>query len=1425
MPLNLNDLFDLLAEEPTPDLPGAVDNSPARDLGLRENPHHFLLFLGTDTKFTKRPTAGTREYPSGETLSYLAQALTIILNEQASVKTCALTDTLSYSSASVDLLNGPKTLGAEVGERVAEGVLLALQAVARGKKTLQIAAHSRGAVEAILVMHELERIKKALSEEPEKKLYLILQSSPSRLTQLAMQTFFNTAKDDEANRRRLSEGLSNLKINAFLLDPVPGDTVFYLPGITWDDSLFYEKPPCDTCELLLARDERSAGFYPIIPKGILPKILPGHHGTASGNPYCQQQADLPTTLKNYQTNSVQKLVLFKLFYFLNNATGAIKCPENHQEVDLGHPALDNILNSFLTADDTKRQQLLLEHYTTVHKNDPAFLHFVNTTYRFLPKTTENGHRRIHYQDRTSKSMSILLTDMHQTFVNPEHAQYYLKGNGLDDLINAQEAEASEQVIVITRMLNNLFSEIKKDADGHRSQLVTMVSSTEGCESFFNALSIIVDSISQKYLRNNLSDREKETLLSCIRELFQMIKDAQPNLVAEAGAVTVITNCKDILQNGLKQTLEAHYTSILQKSKEIEQQVELFLEPIDTFKKAFSDFLNRLVSEDEDLTTLLASLKTQLSNLEPVLEPVNEINTVKKALLDAVEKLRVDQEKNNVAPSKREKLHMFLNEHSSKLLAYFQAHEHTIEDYLSTMENLAHAADSLQKAYPELVELADETNSERKQSELITRVTALKGTTLRLTQLAGTILKEKQYNLEQTKPDTVSKDFYDKAITQAIALGAISPRETKLAQEIAKLAAEREEHEICIETLDNQQKIDHKKLGDASRKINAQRMQIESLQKKMKETQAAQTAAATRISQRADELTSLTATQENLITTMKQEAAISTQKMTKQAELIAALEQKRTASEETATLQLAEITSLKKSMQEQEETLSSALEQATSEKNELKTQNEKLKSKVAEHLAEIKDNQEVIASLNQENKAQVEQIEDQKQGIKALEESAQRQVTDITRLNKLMQEQQETLSTALEQAKSENDELKTQNEKLNSNVAEHLAKIADNQEVIASLNQENKAQVKLIKDQKQQVDALVEMNQRQVTEISSLQEIITTMQEQISGLERLNAEKDSTIATLQDKQSTQAHAMTEKDQLINRLQQELDTTTVAHAKELETMQTSVQQRISELEQQLIDTTTQDATRAHMQQRINELEQQLIDTTTQDATRAHMQQLEATTAQDAIKASMQQRISELEQQQATAQETLSTTIEQTNKEKNELKIQNEKLNSKEEATCALLIHQKLKPLTEHYLHHLLVEAQNYLPTLDQTNYQQTLPASDKAGEEYVKIKNKFDKVQALYCQLNDKNVVMPSQRLEKFSALLKEYKDNEDLTYHRDPFWKAYFKSCLAVIAVIATGIIPGMLYFSVTGTSPLFFSKSRGEKYTDEIQDAVLANQI
>ena len=1337
MPLNLNDLFDLLAEEPTPDLPGAVDNSPARDLGLRENPHHFLLFLGTDTKFTKRPTAGTREYPSGETLSYLAQALTIILNEQASVKTCALTDTLSYSSASVDLLNGPTTLGAEVGERVAEGVLLALQAVARGKKTLQIAAHSRGAVEAILVMHELERIKKALSEEPEKKLYLILQSSPSRLTQLAMQTFFNTAKDDEANRRRLSEGLSNLKINAFLLDPVPGDTVFYLPGITWDDSLFYEKPPCDTCELLLARDERSAGFYPIIPKGILPKILPGHHGTASGNPYCQQQADLPAELQNYQTNSVQKLVLFKLFYFLNNATGAIKCPENHQEVDLGHPALDNILNSFLTADDTKRQQLLLEHYTTVHKNDPAFLHFVNTTYRFLPKTTENGHRRIHYQDRTSKSMSILLTDMHQTFVNPEHAQYYLKGNGLDDLINAQEAEASEQVIVITRMLNNLFSEIKKDADGHRSQLVTMVSSTEGCESFFNALSIIVDSISQKYLRNNLSDREKETLLSRIRELFQMIKDAQPNLVAEAGAVTVITDCKDILQNGLKQTLEAHYTSILQKSKEIEQQVELFLEPIDTFKKAFSDFLNRLVSEDEDLTTLLASLKTQLSNLEPVLEPVNEINTVKKALLDAVEKLRVDQEKNNVAPSKREKLHMFLNEHSSKLLAYFQAHEHTIEDYLSTMENLAHAADSLQKAYPELVELADETNSERKQSELITRVTALKGTTLRLTQLAGTILKEKQYNLEQTKPDTVSKDFYDKAITQAIALGAISPRETKLAQEIAKLAAEREEHEICIETLDNQQKIDHKKLGDASRKINAQRMQIESLQKEMKETQAAQTAATTRISQRADELTSLTATQENLITTMKQEAAISTQKMTKQAELIAALEQKRTASEETATLQLAEITSLKKSMQEQEETLSSALEQATSEKNELKTQNEKLKSKVAEHLAEIKDNQEVIASLNQENKAQV----------------------------------------------------------------------------------------KLIKDQKQQVDALVEMNQRQVTEISSLQEIITTMQEQISGLERLNAEKDSTIATLQDKQSTQAHAMTEKDQLINRLQQELDTTTVAHAKELETMQTSVQQRISELEQQLIDTTTQDATRAHMQQRINELEQQLIDTTTQDATRAHMQQLEATTAQDAIKASMQQRISELEQQQATAQETLSTTIEQTNKEKNELKIQNEKLNSKEEATCALLIHQKLKPLTEHYLHHLLVEAQNYLPTLDQTNYQQTLPASDKAGEEYVKIKNKFDKVQALYCQLNDKNVVMPSQRLEKFSALLKEYTDNEDLTYHRDPFWKAYFKSCLAVIAVIATGIIPGMLYFSVTGTSPLFFSKSRGEKYTDEIQDAVLANQI
>ena len=142
-------------------------------------------------------------------------------------------------------------------------------------------------------------------------------------------------------------------------------------------------------------------------------------------------------------------------------------------------------------------------------------------------------------------------------------------------------------------------------------------------------------------------------------------------------------------------------------------------------------------------------------------------------------------------------------------------------------------------------------------------------------------------------------------------------------------------------------------------------------------------------------------------------------------------------------------------------------------------------------------------------------------------------------------------------------------------------------------------------------------------------------------------------------------------------------------------------------------------------------------------------------------------------------------------------------------------------------MLVQAQKYVPALDTNGYEQNLPSSEELThsteqkEAYDLIKGKFNKVQELYRALKNDNEVLPSQRMANFSGKLQSCE--ADLKLHRDTFWKAYLKSCLVIVAMIATGIIPGMVYSGITGKSPLFFSRSEGEKFVEDINRAKSAN--
>jgi hypothetical protein len=759
---SLKDLFSILDNSSTPELL-----------------HHFLFFLGTDTEFTPIPTTFGTNYDRGETLSYSAQAIVSWIGETETAESGEKGDPLSYCSPSVDVLDGPTTLGTEVGDRVAQGVFLALRAAATGKKSLQISAHSRGAVEAILVMHELGRIKEELTASPEKTLHQILLDSPSKSTTgAAMKKLFPQPdqpdqNDNEDNRKKLLQCLNELEINSFLIDPVPGDTVFFIPGITWHDRLFYEQPPCKNYELLLYRDERSGCFYPIVPKGMQATIIPGHHGTGSGNHYSQQLAELPDSLKGFNTLGVQNLVLCKLFHFLHKVTNIFERNIGSERItlDLHHSDLDKILNEYLNVDVPAREKLLIKHYMDVHKNDQAYRHFTSTTYKdyFLGKAlAPDNQRYIHYNRSDYASMAILSPEMYDGFVNIEHAMLHL--NDGFDFSKVQTYSANEQVKAIDETLKKIIDDIVKvstDSEDQSKLLLILESNGPGRRNFLKGLSIIVDSISQKYLRNNLSVDEKAHLLSIIKHPFTTLSNAtatandKPLISDNPDHLQLMIECQEILQAGLKRTIEAHFRSICDQSNQIHEEITLYLSTQDDFNTKWTSFINSLTNntDNQDITDYLKSIKQQLSQVNPT-----NTDSFTKALGEEINKIQKNRQLQEATKIKL--MSFFTSKEAKQIQAHLETLEHDVDSYLSKIQYLYDAATSLLHAHQELTTLVGEQGLDIRPTELLIRSIALP-------TLAGSMLKGKNYDLHNS-PKDVSEEFYNLAKNQAIALGAPSP---------------------------------------------------------------------------------------------------------------------------------------------------------------------------------------------------------------------------------------------------------------------------------------------------------------------------------------------------------------------------------------------------------------------------------------------------------------------------------------------------------------------------------------------------------------------------------------------------------------------------------------------------------------------------
>ncbi len=179
-------------------------------------------------------------------------------------------------------------------------------------------------------------------------------------------------------------------------------------------------------QILLAH-ERTRCFIPIVPQcdpqtKFTLNILPGHHGTASGN-LADQQGQKKFGDKS--TQHTQEITLVKLIEFLTCRGVTIKFSE-----DANTPFYE-LLQAIKPLNPKCFSQLYLELYTHIYNNIEAYRHYINTSYCLLGQdlyysTTSSEHRLIHYQGHNYTALNQIASSIIGSFVNYEHIQLYLQ---------------------------------------------------------------------------------------------------------------------------------------------------------------------------------------------------------------------------------------------------------------------------------------------------------------------------------------------------------------------------------------------------------------------------------------------------------------------------------------------------------------------------------------------------------------------------------------------------------------------------------------------------------------------------------------------------------------------------------------------------------------------------------------------------------------------------------------------------------------------------------------------------------------------------------------------------------------------------------------------------------------------------------------
>jgi hypothetical protein len=628
------------------------DNSPKSSI------EHHLYLLGTAVNYVERPTnpVTDKSYIRGETFSYAAQLMTHLLGEEESVvkyADAAIRGTKNYAhpyhSNSVDVINGADTPGFEVGDRLAKALMLALGAVAEGKTNLNVSGFSRGGVESIVLTHELERVLKALEEDAKKEkvsekrsLATIIQDSNSvpGLSVIRHPSYTRSAlnelvtaealEDEEALKARLLTNLKALQVNLFVLDPVPGGNVGKVVRLGWQEPSFYTLPDFVKKKFeFVQKHETSNAFKPIIPLGMPYEVIPGCHGTGDGNQFDHNGFPVPDTYINRDLSGVQDLVLRRWLDFTFSGEMHLEHP-----VDLGHPLLDAVTNAYLPASEAQRNNQLLDNYTQIQANYPAFEWLATRNYTGLGQYM--ALRQTHFHQRGNTPITDL--DIHgdgKTFLNLQHVKLWMS----DKLksVNFFDMTLVEQVSWLKDNIKTAFTpeDLSQSVMDQTHMVSRLLQDKNNHLLVKESLSYLVSTVTQTYLRNHLSQYDREQCRACVKSAFETLNDVeQKRVVIDEQRTLFASSFNKEMKKDVTTVVVQHQNALVSQARKLLEDGEILernlekgeIKPSDTVSEPSED---RVVNEKDvfekealawlintqKLTADLHRLALQISGLE------------------------------------------------------------------------------------------------------------------------------------------------------------------------------------------------------------------------------------------------------------------------------------------------------------------------------------------------------------------------------------------------------------------------------------------------------------------------------------------------------------------------------------------------------------------------------------------------------------------------------------------------------------------------------------------------------------------------------------------------------------------------------------------------------------------------------------------